>query len=86
MSQHTPRDDEKTTGDDLLPEADKGDIVEYPSMHKRILIMTALLLCIFLVTLVIIFLPTKKLSGCGLVLTINIGPKYYIDRNPSNHR
>ncbi|KFY19553.1 hypothetical protein V491_04368 [Pseudogymnoascus sp. VKM F-3775] len=51
MSQHTPRDDEKTTGDDLLPEADKGDIVEYPSMHKRILIMTALLLCIFLVTL-----------------------------------
>lgn len=56
MSQPTPRDDEKTTGDDPLPEARKEDIMEYPSMHKRILIMTALLLSIFLVTLVIIFL------------------------------
>ncbi|KFZ04713.1 hypothetical protein V501_09050 [Pseudogymnoascus sp. VKM F-4519 (FW-2642)] len=52
MSQHTtPRDDEKPTEDAPLPEAKKGDIVEYPSIHKRILIMTALLLSIFLVTL-----------------------------------
>ncbi|KFY66073.1 hypothetical protein V496_02215 [Pseudogymnoascus sp. VKM F-4515 (FW-2607)] len=51
MSQHTPRDDEKTPGDEPLPEAKKEDVVEYPSMHKRILIMTALLLSIFLVTL-----------------------------------
>ncbi|OBT61197.1 hypothetical protein VE03_08683 [Pseudogymnoascus sp. 23342-1-I1] len=51
MSQSTPRDDEKATGDDPLPEAKKEDIVEYPSVHKRILIMTALLLSIFLVTL-----------------------------------
>ncbi|OBT58409.1 hypothetical protein VE04_00770 [Pseudogymnoascus sp. 24MN13] len=52
MSQHTtPRDNEKTTRDAPLPEAKKEDIVEYPSIHKRILIMTALLLSIFLVTL-----------------------------------
>ncbi|KFZ16522.1 hypothetical protein V502_05064 [Pseudogymnoascus sp. VKM F-4520 (FW-2644)] len=51
MSQNTPRDDEKTMVDDSLPEAKKEDIIEYPSMHKRILIMTALLLSIFLVTL-----------------------------------
>jgi hypothetical protein len=56
MSQTTPRDDEKTTGDAPPPEAKKEDIMEYPSVHKRILIMTALLLAIFLVTLVIIFL------------------------------
>lgn len=56
MSQHTPRDNEKTPGDAPLPEANKEDIVEYPSMHKRILIMTALLLSIFLVTLVTIVL------------------------------
>lgn len=60
MSQSTPRDDEKTTVDDSLPEAKKEDIIEYPSMHKRILIMTALLLSIFLVTLVIIFLFYQK--------------------------
>ncbi|OBT73496.1 hypothetical protein VF21_07242 [Pseudogymnoascus sp. 05NY08] len=53
MSQPTtPRDDEKTTGDTTpLPEAKKEEIMEYPSIHKRILIMTALLLSIFLVTL-----------------------------------
>lgn len=60
MSQHTPRDDEKTPGDEPLPETKKEDIMEYPSMHKRILIMTALLLSIFLVTLVIIFLSYQK--------------------------
>ncbi|OBT43716.1 hypothetical protein VE00_05576 [Pseudogymnoascus sp. WSF 3629] len=51
MSQTTPHDDEKTTGDAPPPEAKKEDIMEYPSVHKRILIMTALLLAIFLVTL-----------------------------------
>ncbi|KFY75635.1 hypothetical protein V499_04394 [Pseudogymnoascus sp. VKM F-103] len=52
MSQHTtPRDDEKPTEDAPLPEAKKEEIIEYPSIHKRILIMTALLLSIFLVTL-----------------------------------
>lgn len=60
MSQHTPRDDLKTPGDEPLPEAKKEDAVEYPSMHKRILIMTALLLSIFLVTLVTIFLSYQK--------------------------
>ncbi|KFY44979.1 hypothetical protein V494_01232 [Pseudogymnoascus sp. VKM F-4513 (FW-928)] len=51
MSQPTARDDEKTTVEDLLSDAKKEDIIEYPSMHKRILIMTSLLLSIFLVTL-----------------------------------
>lgn len=85
MSQLTPRDDEKTTGDDLMPEAKKVEVVEYPSMHKRILIMTALLLAIFLVTLVIIFHSTKKVFAHGLKTNYNVGPKYYIDRNTSNH-
>ncbi|KFX96550.1 hypothetical protein V490_03303 [Pseudogymnoascus sp. VKM F-3557] len=50
MSQPPPRDD-STTGDDPLPVVKEEGIMEYPSLHKRILIMTALLLSIFLVTL-----------------------------------
>lgn len=82
MSQLDPRDDEKTAGDNPLPEAKEEGVMEYPSMHKRILIMTALLLCLFLVALVTIFLYLSMRAGR---LTTDVGPKHYIDRNPSNN-
>lgn len=65
MSQPPPRDD-STTGDDPLPVVKEEGIMEYPSLHKRILIMTALLLSIFLVTLVIILLLHQKIYPYGL--------------------
>jgi hypothetical protein len=56
---------------------------EYPSQPKRIVIMAALYLSIFLVTLVrFIQIDFRKFSA---VLT-NIGSKHHLDGNSQNHR
>jgi hypothetical protein len=62
------------------------EVVEYPSNQKRILIMTAVYLAAFLVTLVSPFFSREFLDICLITnFGRTIGPKHYIYCYSPNH-
>jgi hypothetical protein len=85
--QHTPpSNDEKSSNHVSHQEQKKDAPVVYPSNQKRILIMISLYLAIFLVTLVRLLSCKIKFKIITALLIAGIGPKYYINCNPSNNR
>lgn len=85
MSQSPSRDgDEKTPRDITQTEKTEG-AAEYPSSMQRILIMTALYLAIFLVTLVQLPLPIRQLVNL-LNSSRTAGPEHHLDSHSAYHR
>jgi hypothetical protein len=72
-------DVEKSPAEAVVQQA-PVDQIEYPGPKKRMVIMGALFLSVFLVTLVFLFF-TGKLED---VLTF-VGSKHHINRNTQNH-
>lgn len=80
MSQSDTRDTDLQ--DVSVKEKDNKYLEEYPNMQNRILVMIALYLSIFLVTLVWILIVFERRMN---LLTTVTGPEHYLDGNSSNH-
>jgi hypothetical protein len=81
MSQPETQNAINSSQDVSVQEKEPKGPIEYPGLQKRILIMISLYLSIFLVTLV-----RHVYASAFNLLTMAVGPKHYLDGNPSNHR